>query len=144
MWFRPNKDQLDDAVDQLAGFEAAAIIRLGSMECEAVMPTLSNCLDVFLEELEKGHPIEASLAHQRMMLTVVAASGEDRVMEEYGKQAKVAVAYAAAERLGHAEMKGMGRSARMMLDLLNSGESRECAAEATAMRVHPKERACAA
>lgn len=137
MWFRPSKAELDDAANNLAGLEAAAIVRLGSMRCKAVMSNLNEYLDSFLTHASNGAQTEASLAHQRLMFLVVAATGQERLMEEYGKKAKVALAYALAERLNNEKLQVMRRSARKMIELIGSSAPRDCAAHAVAMRVHP-------
>jgi hypothetical protein len=74
-----------------------------------------------------------------MMLAIVSATGELRLMEDYVKHASVAVAYAVAARLEAADLEGMKRSANVIVDLIGTTEPRDCAAEAVAMRLHPRE-----
>ena len=74
-----------------------------------------------------------------MMLAIVSATGELRLMEDYVKHASLAVAYAVAARLEAAALEGMKRSANVIVDLIGTTEPRDCAAEAVAMRLHPRE-----
>jgi hypothetical protein len=50
-----------------------------------------------------------------------------------------AVGYAVAARLEAADLEGMKRSANVIVDLIGTTEPRDCAAEAVAMRLHPRE-----
>jgi len=138
-WYQPSGKELDDKVAELAAIEAAAIIRLSSMDCAPALPEIRDLADDFLKEANGGDVVATSLAHNRMMLAVVSATGELRLMEEYVKHASVAVAYAVAARLETADLDGMKRSAIVIVDLIGTTEPRDCAAEAVAMRIHPRE-----
>ncbi|MGQ2958692.1 hypothetical protein, partial [Agrobacterium sp.] len=128
-----------DKIAELAAIEAAAIIRLSSMDCAPALPAIRALAENFLEEADGGDTIATSLAHNRMMLAIVSATGELRLMEDYVKHASVAVAYAVAARLEAADLEGMKRSANVIVDLIGTTEPRDCAAEAVAMRLHPRE-----
>jgi hypothetical protein len=138
-WHQPSSTELDEKVAELAGIEAAAIVRLASMDCAPALPAIRALADDFLKEAERGDAIATSLAHHRMMLAIVSATGELRLMEDYVKHASVAVAYAVAGRLEAADFAGMKRSANVIANLVGTSAPRDCAAEAVAMRLHPKE-----
>ena len=138
-WYQPSGKELDDKIAELAAIEAAAIIRLSSMDCAPALPAIRALAENFLVEADGGDTIATSLAHNRMMLAIVSATGELRLMEDYVKHASVAVAYAVAARLEAADLEGMKRSANVIVDLIGTTEPRDCAAEAVAMRLHPRE-----
>lgn len=138
-WYQPNGKELDDKIAELAAIEAAAIIRLSSMDCEPALPTIRALADDFLKMADSGDAVATSLAHHRLMLAIVSATGELRLMEDYVKHASVAVAYAVAARLEAADFEGMKRSTNVIADLIGTSEPRDCAAEAVAMRLHPRE-----
>ena len=138
-WYQPCGKELDDKIAELAAIEAAAIIRLSSMDCAPALPAIRALAENFLEEADGGDTIATSLAHHRMMLAIVSATGELRLMEDYVKHASVAVAYAVAARLEAADIDGMKRSANVIVELIGTTEPRDCAAEAVAMRIHPRE-----
>lgn len=138
-WYQPSGKELDDKITELAAIEAAAIIRLSSMDCAPTLPPIRALAENFLEEAGGGDEVATSLAHNRMMLAIVSATGELRLMEDYVKHASVALAYAVAARLETADLDGMKRSAHVIVDLIGTTEPRDCAAEAVAMRLHPRE-----
>ncbi len=138
-WYQPSVKELDDKIAELAAIEAAAIIRLSSMDCAPALPAIRALADEFLKMADGGDAVATSLAHHRMMLAIVSATGELRLMEDYVKDASVAVAYAVAARLEAADFEGMKRSANVIANLVGTSAPRECAAEAVAMRLHPKE-----
>lgn len=138
-WYQPSGKELDDKIAELAAIEAAAIIRLSSMDCAPALPAIRDLADDFLEQANSGDVVATSLAHNRMMLAIVSATGELRLMEDYVKHASVAVTYAVAARLEAADLEGMKRSAHVIVDLIGTTEPRDCAAEAVAMRLHPRE-----
>ena len=109
------------------------------MNCAPALPVIRALAENFLEEADGGDTIGTSLAHNRMMLAIVSATGELRLMEDYVKHASLAVAYAVAARLEAADLEGMKRSANVIVDLIGTPEPRDCAAEAVAMRLHPRE-----
>ena len=104
-WYQPSGKQLDDKIAELAAIEAAAIIRLSSMDCAPALPVIRALAENFLEEADGGDTIGTSLAHNRMMLAIVSATGELRLMEDYVKHASLAVAYAVAARLEAADLE---------------------------------------
>lgn len=138
-WFAPTQKALDERMTVLAGMEAMAIVRLSSMDCGEALPGIKNRLHEFQQEAEGGDLIRASLARQRLMLTVVGAIGPQRLAEDYVKAAKVAVAYAAAAKLNKRSLNGMRKSAEKLVMGLGGKDVRNCAAEAVAMRLHPSE-----
>lgn len=138
-WYQPSSKDLDDTIAELSAIEAAAIIRLSSMNCASALPVISSMTNAFLHKADGDCAVTASLAHNRMMLAIVSATGELRLMEEYVKQASVAFAYAVAARLDGADLAGMKRSAKIIERLVGTSEVRNCAAEAVAMRLHPNE-----
>jgi hypothetical protein len=138
-WYQPSGNELDDKIAELAAIEAAAIIRLSSMDCAPALTAIRALADDFLKHANGGDAVATSLAHNRMMLAIVSATGELRLMEEYVKHASVAVAYAGAARLEAADREGMKRSANVIVHLIGTTEPRDCAAEAVAMRLHPRE-----
>jgi hypothetical protein len=138
-WYQPSVKELDDKIAELAAIEAAAIIRLSSMDCAPALPAIRALADDFLKMADGGDAVATSLAHHRIMLAIVSATGELRLMEDYVKHASVAVAYAVAARLEAADFAGMKRSANVIVDLIGTTEPRDCAAEAVAMRLHPRE-----
>lgn len=138
-WYRPKDWDLIDAHDELAAMEAIAIIRLASMDCSPAMPGILDHYEAFMRAAEEGDFVETSLAHQRLMLVVVGATGKQRVAEDYVRNAKVVLAYGKAFSLYPERVEGMKVSAKAMIDCLGKPRGRECAAEAAAMRLHPQE-----
>ena len=137
-WFQPTSPYIDDEMAALAGIEATAIIRLASLDCAAARAELRKREKTFEQTARAGKPLASSLAHQKLMLSVVAATGEVHLLEEYAKRATVALAYAQARRLDGDALKGMVRSAGSMIRTICSMPPRDCAAAATAMRLHPR------
>jgi hypothetical protein len=69
--------------------------------------------------------------------------GEVPTLEEYARRASVAQVYARTATLELSDIEGMTTSARTMVQLLCEGAARDCAAAATAMRIHPRQPAFA-
>lgn len=139
IWYRPTQREFEDCMDRLAGFEAAAIIRLASMDCAPARPTWQTGLEEFLEATSETDAVKACLAHQRLMTAIVAATGEQQLFEGYAKESSAAVTYAMAHRVDRKDLQGMARSAKKLTKMLGARDARACAAHATAMRIHPKQ-----
>jgi hypothetical protein len=138
-WYRPTETQLWEEQTALAGIEATAIVRLSSMNCTPAIPELRKRVRAFETVARSGKPLAALLAHQKMMMAVVAAVGERRMLEEYAKRASIAQIYARSHRLSERHLDGMAQSAQTMFHHLCEIEVRTCAAAAVAMRVHPSD-----
>ena len=137
VWYRPAASSLDDIMAQLAAMEATAIVRLSSMECAPAMPTIRRLADAFMMQADGEDAIAATLANQRLMLAIVSATHQHRLIEDYVKLASPATAYAAATRIGEPELGCMKRSAEELVSLIGTPSVQDCAAEAVAMRLHP-------
>lgn len=138
-WYRPTEREIWERQAALAGIEAIAIIRLSSMDCSAVIPEIEDRLEELEENASVGKPLATLLDHQKLMLSIVAATGETHVFEEYAKRASVALVYARSTMIQADDLDGLVGSAQLMFELLCRGYSRDCAAAAAAMRVHPSE-----
>ncbi|KEO90537.1 hypothetical protein EH31_10645 [Erythrobacter longus] len=136
-WYRPTETQLWEEQAALAGIETTAIVRLSSMNCTPAVPELRKRVRAFETVAGSGKPLAALLAHQKMMMAVVAATGERHTLEEYAKRASVAQIYAHSNRLDERHLDGMVQSAQAMFGHIGESEVRTCAAAAVAMRVHP-------
>jgi DNA-binding GntR family transcriptional regulator len=139
VWYRPTETQIWERQAALAGIEAIAIIRLSSMDCSAAIPEIKDRFLEFEQTASTGKKLASLLDHQKLMLALVAATGETHVLEEYAKRASVAHVYARWAMIEPEDVEGMVGSARSMLELLCSANSRDCAAAAVAMRIHPSE-----
>lgn len=137
VWCRPTASSLEDIMAQLAAMEATAIVRLSSMECAPAMPTVRRLADEFMMLADGGDKIAATLANQRLMLAIVSATHQHRLIEDYVKLASPATAYAAASRIGEQELRCMKRSAEVLVGSIGLRSVQDCAAEAVAMRLHP-------
>jgi len=137
VWYRPAARSLDDIIAQLAAMEATAIVRLSSMECAPAMPAIRRLAGEFMMLADGGDSIAASLANQRLMLAIVSATHQHRLIEDYVKLASPATAYAAASGIGEPELGCMKRSAEELVSLIGTRSVQDCAAEAVAMRLHP-------
>ena len=136
-WYRPTETQLWEEQAALAGIETTAIVRLSSMNCTPAVPELRKRVRAFETVAGSGKPLAALLAHQKMMMAVVAATGDRHTLEEYAKRASVAQIYAHSNRLDERHLDGMVQSAQAMFGHIGDSEVRTCAAAAVAMRVHP-------
>lgn len=144
VWYRPTKNEMWERQAVLAGIEAAAIVRLVSMDRSPAVPEILKRLEAFERTAASGKALASLLAHQKLMVSVVAATGEVATLEEYARRASVAQVYARAATLELTDIEGMTTSARTMVQLLCEGAARDCAAAATAMRIHPRQPASAA
>ncbi|MGB3472071.1 MAG: hypothetical protein WBA51_14730 [Erythrobacter sp.] len=138
-WYRPTEKQLWEEQAALAGIETTAIVRLSSMDCEPAIPELRKRVRAFETVAGSGKPLAALLAHQKMMMAVVAAIGERHTLEEYAKRASVAQIYARSNSLDERHLDGIVQSAQAMFGHIGESEVRTCAAAAVAMRVHPSD-----
>jgi len=143
VWYRPTKNEIWEREAVLAGIEATAIIRLVSMDRAPAAPEIRKRLEAFERSAASGKALASLLACQKLMVALVAATGEAGILEEYAKRASVAQVYARAATIALTDIDGMTSSARTMVDLLSRGAARECAAVATAMRIHPRQPAIA-
>ncbi|WP_298193630.1 hypothetical protein [Novosphingobium sp.] len=143
VWYRPTKNEMWERQAVLAGIEATAIVRLVSMDRSPAVPEILKRLEAFERTAASGKALASLLAHQKLMVSVVAATGEVPTLEEYARRASVAQVYARAAALELTDIKGMTTSARTMVLLLCEGAARDCAAAATAMRIHPRQPAFA-
>lgn len=137
VWYRPTETQISEEQAALAGIEAMAIVRLSSMDCAPAMPEIRKRCQALQRIGRAGKPLAALLAHQKMMLAIVAATGETHVLEEYAKRASVALIYARSLNLEARHIEGMMQSAATMFGHLSEHDARHCAAAAAGMRVHP-------
>lgn len=137
VWYRPTTSRLDDIMAQLAAMETTAIVRLSAMECAPAIPTIRRLANEFIALADGEDTIAASLANQRLMLGIVSATHQHRLIEDYVKLASPANAYAAASRRGEPELRCMKRSADAVARLIGKRSVQDCAAEAVAMRLHP-------
>lgn len=137
VWYRPTETQIWEEQAALAGIEAMAIVRLSSMDCAPAMPEIRKRCQAFQRIGRAGKPLAALLAHQKMMLAIVAAAGETHVIEEYAKRASVALIYARSPNLEKRHIEGMMQSAATMFGHISEHDARHCAAAAAGMRVHP-------
>lgn len=144
VWYRPTKNEMWERQAVLAGIEATAIVRLVSMDLSPAIPEIQRRLEAFDRTAASGKALASLLAHQKLMVSVVAATGEVATLEEYARRASVAQVYARAATLELRDIEGMTTSARTMVQLLYKGDARDCAAAATAMRIHPRQPAFAA
>lgn len=144
VWYRPTKNEMWERQAVLAGIEATAIVRLVSMDLSPAIPEIQRRLEAFDRTAASGKALASLLAHQKLMVSVVAATGEVATLEEYARRASVAQVYARAATLELTDIEGMTTSARTMVQLLCNGDARDCAAAATAMRIHPRQPAFAA
>ena len=144
VWYRPTKNEMWERQAVLAGIEATAIVRLVSMDLSPAIPEIQRRLEAFDRTTASGKALASLLAHQKLMVSVVAATGEVATLEEYARRASVAQVYARAATLELTDIEGMTTSARTMVQLLCKGDVRDCAAAATAMRIHPRQPAFAA
>lgn len=144
VWYRPTKNEMWERQAVLAGIEATAIVRLVSMDRSPAVPEILKRLEAFERTAASGKALASLLAHQKLMVSVVAATGEVATLEEYARRASVAQVYARAATLELTDIEGMTTSARTMVQLLCEGAARDCAAAATAMRIHPRQPAFAA
>lgn len=144
VWYRPTKNEMWERQAVLAGIEAAAIVRLVSMDRSPAVPEILKRLEAFERTAASGKALASLLAHQKLMVSIVAATGEVATLEEYARRASVAQVYARAATLELSDIEGMTTSARTMVQLLCEGAARDCAAAATAMRIHPRQPAFAA
>lgn len=144
VWYRPTKNEMWERQAVLAGIEATAIVRLVSMDLSPAIPEIQRRLEAFDRTTASGKALASLLAHQKLMVSVVAAIGEVATLEEYARRASVAQVYARAATLELTDIEGMTTSARTMVHLLCKGDARDCAAAATAMRIHPRQPAFAA
>lgn len=144
VWYRPTKNEMWERQAVLAGIEATAIVRLVSMDLSPAIPEIQRRLEAFDRTAASGKALASLLAHQKLMVSVVAATGEVATLEEYARRASVAQVYARAATLELTDVEGMTTSARTMVQLLFKGDARDCAAAATAMRIHPRQPAFAA
>lgn len=139
VWYRPTKNEMWERQAVLAGIEATAIVRLVSMDRSPATPEIHKRLEAFERTAASGKALASLLAHQKLMVSVVAATGEVATLEEYARRASVAQVYARAATLELTDIEGMTTSARTMVQLLCEGAARDCAAAATAMRIHPRQ-----
>ena len=144
VWYRPTKNEMWERQAVLAGIEATAIVRLVSMDLSPAIPEIQRRLEAFDRTTASGKALASLLAHQKLMVSVVAAIGEVATLEEYARRASVAQVYARAATLELTDIEGMTTSARTMVHLLCKGDARDCAPAATAMRIHPRQPAFAA
>lgn len=143
VWYRPTKNEIWERQAVLAGIEATAIVRLVSMDLSPAAPEIHKRLEAFERTAASGKALASLLAHQKLMVSVVAATGEVPTLEEYARRASVAQVYARAATLELTDIEGMTTSARTMVQLLCEGAARDCAAAVTAMRIHPRQPAFA-
>lgn len=143
VWYRPTKNEMWERQAVLAGIEATAIVRLVSMDRSPAIPEILKRLEAFERTAASGKALASLLAHQKLMVSVVAATGEVPTLEEYARRASVAQVYARTATLELSDIEGMTTSARTMVQLLCEGAARDCAAAATAMRIHPRQPAFA-
>ena len=137
VWYRPSEDEIEDEQASLAGIEAAAIVRLSSMDCSGAVPEIKKRARQFTRTKDSTRVLAALIAHQKMMFSVIAATAEEYLLEEYAKRASLALIYARSRSLEREAIGGMARSAERMVDLICGPQVRDCAAAAAAMRVHP-------
>lgn len=138
VWFRPNDEYLVDEMAALAGMEAAAIVRLKSLDCEPALPEIRRRYNAFAKIAGTGRALASAFAYQKMMLSIVAAAGQEILFEEYARRASVALAYAHSARLDDDALKGMLSSAHRMIETICKASVRDCTAAASAMRIHPR------
>lgn len=138
VWYRPTKNEIWERQAVLAGIEAIAIIRLVSLDLSPALSEIQVRLEAFERTAASGKALASLLAHQKLMVAIVAAIGEAGTLEEYAKRASVAQVYARAATLELADIEGMTASAGTMVQLIRHGDARDCAAVATAMRIHPR------
>lgn len=136
-WYRPTDTELWEEQAALAGIETTAIVRLSSMDLTPALPELEHRLHEFKQLASSGEVLPSLLAHQKMMMTLVAAIGETHTLEEYAKRASVALIYTRSQRVRERHLKGMLASSKTMLSYLSDVEARTSAAAAVAMRIHP-------
>lgn len=136
-WFDSSEECVSDLMAQLAALEAAAIVRLSSMDCTDAMPEILERLSAFRKSRAADKRLTSLFAHQRLMLAVVASTGETKLFVEYAKRSSVAAIYARAEMIDDQHIEGMIASAGTMVSLICNKEPARCAAAAAAMRLHP-------
>ena len=136
-WFNPDWVAVSDELTAVAGIEARSIVRLSLMDCSGAMPEIERRLKAFVTSAASRKPLASLLAHQKLMFAVVAATGEGPLLEEYARRATVALLYVRAMTIVQDDIAGMIVSAKAMVSKLCTGNVRDCAADATAMRFHP-------
>ena len=137
-WVQIDPSRVGDELATVAGIEARSIIRLSLMNCANAMPEIERRLQSFVQAAAGGKPLASLLAHQKLMFAVVAATGEVNLLEEYAKRACVALVYIRSLSLEREDLEGMSASAQAMVSKLCDGNARDCAADATSMRLHPR------
>lgn len=142
-WVQIDPPRVSDELAAMAGIEARSIIRLSLMDCAGAMPEIKRRLKLFVRAAAGGKPLASLLAHQNLMFAVVAATGEVNLLEEYAKRVSVALVYVRSLSIEHEDLEGMTASAEAMVSKLCDGNARDCAADATSMRLHPRRPALA-
>ena len=134
-WYRLGVAELTDDLAVLAGMESAAIIRLSAMDCMGAVAEIANKLEDLRRAAETENCITFLLAHQKLMLAIVAASNEEQFFREYAGRATVATVYARAAYDGTLDFAKLYGAAEAMIGSLCGPGSRQCAALAADMRL---------
>lgn len=80
-WYQPSGKELDDKIAELAAIEAAAIIRLSSMDCAPALAAIRTLAENFLEEADGLRSSKATcspLLRAWRMLRAMLRSGKSR------------------------------------------------------------------
>ena len=134
-WYRPSVAELTDDLAVLAGIESTAIIRLSALNCTGALAEISARLEDLRQAAATKSSITFLLAHQKLMLAVVASSNEEQLFKEFAGRATVATVYARAAYDGTMDFAKVYGAAEAMVNLLCAPGSRQCAALAADMRL---------